>query len=67
MAHPIAHTLAFLRFIPARILQVSMLIVCCMAYAGPGADADTNYTVVERPINFPPLPARIQLTEIALV
>lgn len=42
-AHPTAHLLSAIRFLPARSLHIGMLVVCCMVYAGPGVKDDTNY------------------------
>ncbi|KAH8662430.1 hypothetical protein BX600DRAFT_319503 [Xylariales sp. PMI_506] len=55
-----------LRFIPARMLHISMLIVCCMAFAGPGAEDSTSYVVVQDSIKFPTVGRSVQQAEIAL-
>jgi hypothetical protein len=65
--HRAAHLVSFIRYIPAVLLRINLLAVCCMAYAGTDED---DYTVPAAPrekIKFPPLAARIQRTEIALV
>ncbi|KAH7177076.1 hypothetical protein EDB81DRAFT_52052 [Dactylonectria macrodidyma] len=54
------------RFIPARCLHVAMLIVCCMAWAGPGAEDDTQYVQLQNSIKFPAVGKSVQQAEITL-
>ncbi|KAH7128063.1 hypothetical protein B0J13DRAFT_530739 [Dactylonectria estremocensis] len=54
------------RFIPARCLHVGMLIVCCMAWAGPGAEDATQYVQMQKSIRFPAVGKSVQQGEIAL-
>ncbi|KAH6984240.1 hypothetical protein BKA56DRAFT_580780 [Ilyonectria sp. MPI-CAGE-AT-0026] len=55
-----------LRFIPARCLHVAMLIVCCMAWAGPGAESASQYIQTQESVEFPALGRGVQQAEIAL-
>jgi hypothetical protein len=56
-----------LRFVPARALHIGMLIITIMAFAGPGAEDDSGYVVVQESIKFPAVGNSVQQAEIALV
>lgn len=65
--HRAAHLVSFVRYIPAVLLRINLLAVCCMAYFGTDEDDYTVPAPVGETIKFPPLAAHIQRTEIALV
>lgn len=56
-----------IRYIPAVLLRINVLAVCCMAYDGTDEDDYTVPVPADEKTKFPPLAARIQRTEIALV